>query len=383
MNNINYLIIDTEITIWNKGSPFDPRNFCVALGIRTSNNTYMQYKMKFNVKFSPESNNTLVFFNAKFDLHWLRRLNIDFNGSPIWDCQLAEFILSNQTNKFPSLDETCKNYNLGEKIDVIKEKYWDNEISTEDIPKEELLEYLERDLELTEKLYLLQLEQFKLHPKKYELFKLQCEDLLLLEEMEWNGLFIDRQKLEEKLKQISKELLRLEHDILNYARYPDTINLQSGYHISALLYGGIITTSKKIPIGVFKTGKRIGEARFSVIETVWNFPRLIEPINKTELKKEGYWSTDEKVLRKLKPRKEVKGLISMLLEYAKLEKLKNTYFQGLLNKMKENNWEYDNILHGNLNQCAVVTGRLSSSNPNLQNMPEDIDEFLITRWNDE
>ncbi len=100
-------------------------------------------------------------------------------------------------------------------------------------------------------------------------------------------------------------------------------------------------------------------------------PRLVEPLRGSELKKEGYWSVDEQTLSSLKPRtKEVKQLISDILRLSKLEKLKGTYYEGLPKIMDQRGWE-NNLLHGKFNQCVARTGRLSSSQPNLQNFPPE------------
>ena len=113
-----------------------------------------------------------ILFNGKFDLHWCNNIGIHFNvRQPIWDCQLAEFILSNQRWKYPSLDEACEKRGIGKKIDTIKLKYWNNNIDTDMIPPAELEEYLQQDVSLTYKLYLAQLAEFKKpeHASKYKL----------------------------------------------------------------------------------------------------------------------------------------------------------------------------------------------------------------------
>ena len=377
----NYIIVDTETTTWNKGHPFDPRNFCIALGLKTQNNTYTQYKIKFKAEFSPENNNVLVFFNAKFDLHWLQKLGIQTNHCPIWDCQLAEFILSNQSNPFPSLDDTCVKYGLGEKIQRIKEKYWDNGISTENIPMVELLDYLKRDLDLTEKLFFYQQEQFAKEPKKYELFKLQCEDLKVLQQIEWNGLLYNREKAKEKLIEYEYDLKNKESIIKSFCNYPSILNINSNFHISALLHGGVIKQELRYPVGEYKSGIKTGQLRYKILKTEYQLPRLMEPLLKTELKTKGYWSVDDKIIRKLKVPKEYKPLISALESYAKIEKLRSTYFQGMLNLFDEKNWAND-FIHCNVNQCSAITGRLSTSSPNIQNFADEAYEMIESRYVD-
>src|SRR5690606_27629138 len=76
----------------------------------------------------------LIGFNIKFDLHWLRRYGIRPNDKVrIWDCQLAEFIITGQQGAYPSLDGCCEKYGLGQKDDRISE-YWKLGVDTTDIP---------------------------------------------------------------------------------------------------------------------------------------------------------------------------------------------------------------------------------------------------------
>ena len=161
----------------------------------------------------------------------------------------------------------------------------------------------------------------------------------------------------------------IEDGILSY--FPDIpINLGSGDHVSCMLYGGTIIQEYKIPIGEYKTGNRIGQPRYKLMEQTYTLPRIVEPIKGSELAKEGYFSTDESTLENLKPDKKVKDIIRLLLERRGLEKLRGTYYDGIPKLIKKKNWK-DNIVHGNLNQCVARTSRLSATQPNQQNMPPD------------
>ena len=72
-------------------------------------------------------------------------------------------------------------------------------------------------------------------------------------------------------------------------------------------------------------------------------------------------------------------IIEDLLEYSKLEKLKNTYLLGWSDLIDKMNWKKDYI-YGNLNQCVVVTGRLSSTKPNMQNVDKYTKKFMESRY---
>ena len=122
----------------------------------------------------------LVGFNIKFDLHWLQRYGIDFKTKRVWDCQLVQFIIMNQSNPYPSLNGTAEYYELGTKLDEVKENYWKNGIDTDKIPYDILDEYLKQDVELT---YSVFIEQHDLTQGKERLISLHNQDLLVLQDM--------------------------------------------------------------------------------------------------------------------------------------------------------------------------------------------------------
>jgi DNA polymerase-1 len=94
--------------------------------------------------------------------------------------------------------------------------------------------------------------------------------------------------------------------------------------------------------------------------------------------KEGNFATDEGTLRKLKGKK---GLVDLILELSKLEKLNGTYYNGLVKLRDQMNWE-PGLLHGNFNQTTAQTGRLSSSRPNLQNFASELQDIFISKYDD-
>jgi DNA polymerase I-like protein with 3'-5' exonuclease and polymerase domains len=369
------LVWDWETTISNKGNPFDQTNKAVLLVTNQGHkwDNYEDYSTVF------KDTALAVGFNCKFDLHWNRRCGLPW-PSRIWDCQLAEFILSNQTIPYPSLDGVAEIYKLGTKIDVVRTEYWENGIDTDQVPQDILLEYGQRDIELTYQVYLKQKERFETTEKhKYRLFQMCCADLLELAEMEWNGLLFDSETAAVKSKEAKEKLHALRCDILgDYASLP--INMGSGDHLSAFLYGGTITESLRVPNGVYRTGAKTGMVRYQIIKNEFHFPRKFEPLEKSALKKEGYWSTDEQTLRSLKGTKEQKKILALLDEYAKLDKLNGTYYEGLSSLITEMNWKH-NELHGQFNQVVARTGRLSASQPNQQNFSPECKKLLYSRYN--
>lgn len=163
-----------------------------------------------------------------------------------------------------------------------------------------------------------------------------------------------------------------------YYKFP-FFNWNSGDHLSAFLYGGNIVVESRIPIGTYKTGVKTGQPRYKVVEHKYELPAQFVPLKNSELKKEGYYATDDKTLQQLKGTKSAKERLGLLDQRAKWEKLRGTYYEGFPKKIAEMGWS-DNIIHSSLNQCSVVTGRLSSVQPNQQNMPPESKQLAISRY---
>lgn len=302
----------------------------------------------------------VVGFNLKFDLHWSRRLGYTMPRQ-IWDCQLAEFILSGQTIRYPSLEGVSQSYGLGDKEHVIEEQYWSQGIDTDAITPDVLSRYCKRDIELTYQIYLRQKERFAENPKLLRLFKLQCEDLLVLLEMEANGQVYDEQLCDKRSQEIEREITTIKGSLSSF--YPDIpINFGSGDQLSVFLYGGSIPYEVTEHVGFYKNGK----PKYKKVEKQHVLPRLVEPIKGSALKKEGFFKTDEGTLRKLKGAN-AKKFVGPLLRLAELDKLNSTYYKGLPEKARELNWP-EGMVHGQFNQCVAATGRLSSSNPKLMGL---------------
>jgi len=379
---MNVFALDVETTIFKKGDPFAAINSLVlgAIGTDKLYSSYDEKNMQ-SIQTTMDNAKMVILFNAKFDLHWCRRMGITFSiRLPIWDCQLAEFFLSNQRWKYPSLDESCAKRNLPRKIDIVKTKYWDKGIDTPAIPHNILDEYLRGDITSTYLLYLAQVAEFKKpeHVGKYRLFRLACYDLMVLQEMEWNGFLFACNAAREESIRLEKESTA--YDAIIYSLFPDIpINLGSPNHISCMLYGGDISSTIKIPIGIFKSGAKTGQVRYQNVEQVYKLPRLIEPLKGSELSKEGCFSTNEDTLASLNTNGKVKKIIQALLDRRGVEKLRGTYYDGIPNLSEKHNWQ-GNIIHGQFNQCVAITGRLSGTKPNQQNMPPGCKRFCISRY---
>ena len=381
---MKHLTLDVETTIQNKGNPFSRLNKLCLIGLKDNGIYDIEYTEHpyrddlDRVQSVINNHDMLVGFNIKFDLHWIRKYGIDFQEKRIWDCQLVHFMLTGQSKPYPSLNQVCEHYGLETKLDIVKEEYWKNGIDTNEIPRDILEEYLQKDLDLTEQVYLKQLEDLEANSHLKRLISLHNQDLLVLEEMEFNGVLYDQDKSEILGNELEEQIAKLDQRLYSYHNFP-SFNANSVDHVSALLYGGIIKYREQEPDGVFKSGQKKGEVRMRWRDKELELPRLVKPLKGSELEKEGLYSTDEQTLRSLAGSKKASEVIKIILTRAVLEKRMTAYYKGLVNLITEQNWERGHI-YGQLNQCVARTGRLSSSKPNLQNFDSEIKGLLLSRY---
>lgn len=384
---------DVETSTHNKGNPFSANGKLVSYSVKVDNkptsfNYYSQLDFLNELRAYIQFAKLIVGFNIKFDYHHVRRYGIQFpDRVRVWDCQIAEFIIRGQQGSYPSLNECLTKYGLGSKDDKIAE-YWALGLDTQDIPVEELELYNNLDVELTYQLYLKQQEVMTEAQKK--LCLVMGLDLLVLAEMEWNGIKFDIQKCEELAAEAERKLQELNEELLIFSPFPN-INLDSGQQLSCFLYGGnfeydTVTTVEAI----YKSGPKKGTPYLKnnhSINTI-NCPRLFNPLKDTETKlklklstgeETTIYFTNEDTLKQLKcPTKQHKRIIELLLERAEVAKLLDTYYQKLPQLLQEMEWgEY---LHGQYNQVVAATGRLSSTKPNMQNFSGTVDALLISRY---
>ena len=375
------LALDTETTTHNKGQPYDSRNRLVcysyandlgALGAEKATPAGL-YALDHGLVAGAD---LIIGFNFKFDLHWLIKAGLSsLRKKQIWDVQIAEFILENQTNRFPSLNETAEKYGLEQKLDVVKTEYWDKGIDTADIPWDVLEQYATYDAELTLACY--HAQKKLMTPAQIKLCYLMCQDLQILQEMEANGIPFDEQLCDKRALEVDDKISEIKGKLS--AIYPAVpINFSSNDHLSAFLYGGTVKEDGKEHIGFFKSGQRAGQPKYKNIIIEHKLPRLYEPLKGSAMAKEGNFAVDEATLRKLRGNKK---LVNMILDLGKLNKLNGTYYRGLVELRKEMNWE-QGVLHGQFNQTTAQTGRLSSSKPNLQNFASELQDIFISKYTD-
>lgn len=389
--------IDLETTVKcpigkNKASPFWPDNWIVSGGIlgRSQDLDILDwykslYFGKDRDRFDYSNNNKIVRLigqNIKFDMHYVRKESGDgftSRGKSIWDTQLAEYILTGQQHKFASLDELAVKYGGTQKPDIIKEM-WDNGVQTEDIDQDTLMDYMEGDIRNTDLIAMNQMQNI-INMDILPFVETQMEALKAVEEMEYNGLYIDIDKLKD-LEADLETKIQIQSSIIIGVLARKTgvsilrIKLNSNDCLSALLFGGEIKYKQKERCGNYKNGN----PKYKQVEKVIKTLPLYLPKEEWKLKKPGYYSTSDAVLTELAENDPL-HLIENLQKYRKFKKELSTYIVGLQKLIFP-----DGCLHPNLNQAATDTGRLSSSNPNGQNLPSSdesrIKEIFISRWED-
>ena len=382
---MKYLCLDVETTTFQHGNPFSRCNKMCYVGLLTHQGEYKDYPIEYKDYPYGESlsqiqeiiyaHDCIIGFNLKFDLHWLIRYGVDLSRLKVFDVQLGEFILGNQSNPYPSLNSTAISYGLEGKLDIVKTEYWDKGIDTTEIPEDILTAYLKQDVMQTYEVFLKQQE--KITREIRVLLSLSNQDLLALLEIEHNGMLYNTKKSVELGDNIQIKLDEIDREMRSFLNCEE-FNPGSGDHLSAVLYGGILKyPGKETYTFTYKDGRVVDKTRNCVVERV--FKRLITPLKGSELAKEGYYATNEPTLRSLRPTREVKHFIGLVLLRGELEKRRGTYLHGIPNMITENDWE-EHTIHGQLNQCTAITGRLSSSRPNLQNFDKNIADLFISRF---
>ena len=260
--------------------------------------------------------------NLKYDIEVLTNCGVAVKG-PFFDTMVAAYLLDPISGKY-ALKHLAKQFLGREMIKLFeligKEAEYEN---FAEVPIDLAADYACSDAEATFGLY----QIFKLALEAQNLnqlfFEVEMPLIEVLAEMEKNGVSIDCQLLEKMSKMVEEELKNLKRHI--FAIAGETFNLNSPKQLSSIL-----------------------------------FNKLMLPIIKRT--KTGP-STDNEVLAELAAQKF--EIAEKLINYRELTKLKNTYLDVLPTMINPKT----SRIHTSFNQTITATGRLSSSNPNLQNIP--------------
>jgi DNA polymerase I-like protein with 3'-5' exonuclease and polymerase domains len=315
--------------------------------------------------------------NISFDLLYLYRespaLKETLQWHKIWDTQLAEYILTGQRSKWSSLDELSIKYGLPVKDDKIK-TYFEAGLGSDKIPREELEPYLKQDLENT---FVVAGQQYLEAEKNGQLTLIlsQMEALHATTEMMFNGLHIDKEKLDAYTVEVVNNYVDVQLALtdLSAGRVED---INSPKQWSQFFFGGTKKVKVKEEVGVYKNGN----TKYKLVETLVKIPAFIKYVPDPEKvsAKTGQISVDDAVLNDMLNHTVDVAAISIikkLLQYRELSKQLSTYVQGLSKHI------IGDFIHGKLNHTATVTGRLSSTSPNLQNISNNpIKQIFNSRY---
>ena len=261
--------------------------------------------------------------NLKYDLEVLRNYDIHLAG-PMWDTMIAHYLIQPELrHNMDYMAEIYLNYQTIHIDELIGPK-GKNQKSMRSLLPSQVYEYAAEDADVTLRL------KNKLEP---ELKKFECEDLFyniemplmpVLAEMEMNGVCLDTESLAETSKQFTARMNEIEARIYELAG--EQFNIASP--------------------------KQVGEILFDKL-------KIIEKPKKT---KTGQYVTSEEVLQQLRNKHEI---VADILEHRGLKKLIGTYIDALPRLINPRTGH----IHTSFNQTITATGRLSSSDPNLQNIP--------------
>lgn len=261
--------------------------------------------------------------NIKYDLSVLANYGVTLKGD-MFDTMIAHYLLQPELrHNMDYMAEVYLNYKTIHIEELIGPK-GKKQGSMRDLNPEDIYEYACEDADITLKLKNI------LEPKLKEngiwnLFHdIEMPLVSVLAEMEMNGVRIDTTSLQETSTILSKRINDIEKDI--YTLAGEEFNISSPKQVGEILFGKM---------------------------------KIIEKPKKT---KTGQYVTSEEVLQQLKNKSEIVGKI---LEHRGLKKLLNTYVDALPKLINPRTGH----IHTSFNQTVTATGRLSSSDPNLQNIP--------------
>jgi len=318
--NPQVLVQNNRLSV-DKSVKSETKTVYIPVGHQEGNQLKLTYVLE---KLKPILENPQIFKiiqNAKYELNVLKNYNIDIDGI-IMDTMIASYV------KNPTFKHGLKQQafgHLGYEMTEITELIGKGKtsITMDQVPIEKAADYACGDAKSTLELGEYYAEHFE--PDQEKLFY-EIEEPLVpaLAEIERNGISIDT----EYLKTLSKELQKKLHDL------EEKIYENAGEHFN------------------INSPKQVGDILFE---------KLKLPIKGVAKTQTGY-STNAKILESLA---HVHPIVDLLLEQRHYAKLKSTYIDALPQLINPKTGR----IHTSFNQTITTTGRLSSSNPNLQNIP--------------
>jgi DNA polymerase-1 len=268
-------------------------------------------------------NKVLIGQNIKYDLQVLKNYGVEIKNK-LWDTMVAHFLFKpDMRHNMNILAETYLDY-APISIEELIGKKGKDQLSMRSVPVDVIKDYAAEDADIT-----LQLKKaFEPQLKETGTEKLFHEvELPLIEalaSMEREGINVDVQGLNEFSAQLQEDITKVDAEIQALAG--------TKFNISS--------------------PKQVGDILFEYLKIV----------DKPKKTKTGQYATGEDILSKLEGKHPI---VAKILDYRELVKLKSTYVDTLPLLVNEKT----NRIHTTFNQVVAVTGRLSSDNPNLQNIP--------------
>ena len=260
--------------------------------------------------------------NLKYDISMLAQYGISVKG-PMFDTMLAHYLLEpEQRHNMDYLAEVYLNYLTIPIEDLIGKGR--QQKTMREVPIELVKEYAAEDADITLQLYEKLLPLLKENGVEKLFYEIEMPLVPVLSRMEANGVKIDTENLQQISEEFGREIHKIEEEIYELAGTPFNI----------------------------ASPKQLGEILFEKL-------KIDEKAKKT---KTGQYATGEDVLQKLLHKHPI---IQKILDYRSFTKLKSTYLDALPALVNPK----DGLIHTSYNQAVTATGRLSSNNPNLQNIP--------------
>lgn len=261
--------------------------------------------------------------NIKYDYMVLRRYGIDLQG-PMFDTMLAHYIVQPELrHNMDYMAETLLNYKTIHIDELIGQK-GKNQKSMRDLSPAEICDYAAEDADITLQLKNVLEPQLKEVGGERLFYDIEMPLVKVLADMELNGVCLDTESLSETRRVFTERMQAYEHHAYELAG--EEFNISSP--------------------------KQVGDILFEKM-------KIVDKAKKT---KTGQFVTSEEVLMQLKDRAPI---VEDILNYRGMKKLLSTYVETLPKLINPRTGH----IHTSFNQAVTATGRLSSSDPNLQNIP--------------
>ena len=261
--------------------------------------------------------------NMKYDMLVLMNYGIKVKGK-MFDTMVAHYVIQPELrHNMDYMASTLLNYTTIHIEEIIGAK-GKNQKNMRDLSPNDVYEYACEDADVTLKLKNILADKLKEKECEELFYNIEMPLVPVLTKMEYDGVCLDTESLKESAKRFTEELINIEKEITELAGQEFNIS----------------------------SPKQVGEILFDKM-------KIVEKPKKT---KTGQYVTSEEVLQSLKGKHKI---VERILDYRGLKKLLSTYIEALPELINPRTGK----IHTSFNQTVTVTGRLSSSNPNLQNIP--------------